>query len=80
MPKKMRFTEDKQYRDITYLKGQVYDIPDELVDRWIKRGGEIVGDIPVQSKEVVEQAPETIKNEIEPAPPKRGPGRPKKSK
>lgn len=43
MSKKMRFTEDKYYnRDVIYTAGKVYDVPDNMVDRWLKRGGEIL--------------------------------------
>lgn len=50
MPKKMKFTEDKYYnRDVMYVAGKVYDVPDNMVERWLKRGGEIV----VEEKPVV---------------------------
>lgn len=59
MSKKMKFTEDKYYnRDVIYTAGKVYDVPDNMVDRWLKRGGEIVSE--------VEKVPEPIKT----APPK----------
>jgi hypothetical protein len=52
---KMRFNEDKFYDEkCLYTKGIVYDVPNDKVDRWIKRGGELVeetlagvGDSPV---------------------------------
>ena len=43
MSTKMKFTEDKYYnRDVIYVAGKVYDVPDHMVVRWLKRGGEIV--------------------------------------
>lgn len=44
--KKMKFTEDKYYNlEIIYVKDTVYEIEDCMVDRWLKRGGEIVEDL-----------------------------------
>lgn len=51
---KMKFSADMYYvtaknkeHDLVnplYKKGEVYDVPAEMVPRWLKRGGEIVGD------------------------------------
>lgn len=58
MSKKMKFTEDKYYnRDVIYVAGKVYDVPDNMVDRWIKRGGEIVVESPVKEEPVLAPAP-----------------------
>lgn len=57
MSKKMKFTEDKYYnRDVIYVAGKVYDIPENMVDRWLKRGGEIV--VEVEPVAVVHAEPE----------------------
>lgn len=42
---KMSFTEHKYYNDLNnplYLAGEVYEIEDNMVERWLKRGGKIV--------------------------------------
>jgi hypothetical protein len=43
---KMRFSENKYYNDLDnpiFLKGQVYEIVGaDMINRWLKRGGEIV--------------------------------------
>lgn len=81
MPKKMRFSEDKYYNhDVIYQKGQIYEVPDNMVMRWLKRGGEIVEDGSVQAKEPIEVPSEPNKTNIQMTPPeaKKGPGRPKK--
>jgi len=50
----MKFTEDKYYnRDVIYVAGKVYDVPDNMVDRWLKRGGEIV----IEEPKAVEPKP-----------------------
>jgi hypothetical protein len=41
---KMMFTENKPYNEMVYEAGKVYDIPDSHVDRWLKRGGQLVQD------------------------------------
>jgi hypothetical protein len=48
---KMKFSEDMFYNlDLIYNKGHVYEIPENMVERWKKRGGVIVDDAgePVQ--------------------------------
>jgi len=40
---KMKFAEDKFINGkLAFPKGRVCEVPDASVDRWIKRGGEIV--------------------------------------
>lgn len=48
---KMKFSEDMFYNlDLIYNKGHVYEVPENMVERWKKRGGVIVDDMgdPVQ--------------------------------
>lgn len=55
---KMIFGEDKFYNNPNepiYLKGMVYDVPSSMVDRWLKRGGQLVGDKAAPKKEEVPQ-------------------------
>jgi hypothetical protein len=41
--KKMKFSEDKFVDgELMYEKDKVHDIPEGSVDRWLKRGGELV--------------------------------------
>lgn len=43
---KMRFRKDMYYNDRNvpyYSAGVIYDVPLSMVDRWLKRGGEIYG-------------------------------------
>lgn len=41
---KMKFSEDKMIDGVvTYKKGEVYEIAEGSVARWLKRGGVIVG-------------------------------------
>jgi hypothetical protein len=52
----MIFTEDKYYnRDVIYKAGEVYEVPIEMVNRWLKRGGSIVEEAPVEKKKPVTQ-------------------------
>lgn len=44
---KMKFAKDMFYtsRDVPlYTAGRVYEVAEEMVDRWLKRGGELVPD------------------------------------
>ena len=51
----MVFKEDKFYNlDVMYHKGVVYEIPDDMVQRWLKRGGQIVEDEVEESSETIE--------------------------
>ena len=48
---KMIFTEDKYYNhDVIYKAGEVYEVEDAMVNRWLKRGGSIVEDAPIEKK------------------------------
>ena len=43
---KMRFKEDKYYNDVhnpLYRAGEIVEVEARMVDRWLKRGGEIIG-------------------------------------
>lgn len=52
---KMVFGEDKFVnQECVYNKGEIYDIPNASVDRWIKRGGKIVGEEQVEEVELAE--------------------------
>lgn len=47
---KMTFSKSMYYNDLQnplYVAGPVYDVPNEMVERWIKRGGVVVGDVAV---------------------------------
>lgn len=58
---KMKFSEDKFYNDMDtpfYVKGIVYDVPMEMKDRWLTRGGIIVDT--VGSPLVVEAKQQTV--------------------
>lgn len=58
--KRMRFHEDMYYNlDVIYTKGQVADVPEEMVARWLRRGAELVGETPtiVEPKPVVKEEP-----------------------
>lgn len=49
--KKMKFFEDKFYNlDLKYKKGETYDVPVEMVDRWLRRGGVLVEDLKPEAK------------------------------
>lgn len=53
--KTMKFNRDMFYtsQDVPiYLKGFEYQVEDNMVDRWLKRGGEIVETKPKKTKEV----------------------------
>ncbi len=57
---KMRFGEDKFYTDPNtplYLKDEIYDVPGNMVDRWLKRGGVIVTDEVILPKPAPAPAP-----------------------
>ena len=55
---KMKFSEDKFVNgECVYQKGKTYDIPNVSVERWLKRGGVIIG----EEKQILE--PETPKTE-----------------
>lgn len=58
--KKMKFFADKFYNDLNkplYLAGQIYDVPEDMVARWQKRGGVLVEDIPTLPTKAEEPAP-----------------------
>lgn len=60
---KMRFKEDKFYTDLNnpiYRKGQIYDIPNNMVERWIKRGGTII-----DCQETLEKVEDDERKELE---------------
>ena len=64
---KMRFTEDKFVNGVIFAnKGEVVDVPNESVDRWIVRGGVIVGDNEdtVKTPEVKAEKKELDKDEV----------------
>jgi len=55
MSVKMRFKEDKFYNaQVLYTKDVIYDVPDNMVDRWLKRGGEIIEAVVELPKPVLE--------------------------
>lgn len=53
--KKMKFKEDKFVDgELTYSAGRTYEIPVASVERWQKRGGELVIDAKGTDEEIVE--------------------------
>lgn len=59
----MTFREDKFYNgELIYTKGEVHQVPNEMIQRWLNRGGAIVG--PGEEKPV-ELPPEPLEPEKE---------------
>lgn len=57
---KMRFPRDMYYNDLNnpiYRKGEIYEIEPQMVERWVKRGGEIVTGAKVEPKRPTPPAP-----------------------
>tara|TARA_R110000868_G_C10890032_1_gene763530 strand:+ start:1120 stop:1386 length:267 start_codon:yes stop_codon:yes gene_type:complete len=56
----MQFHCDMLYNDkVVYTRGTVYEVPNSMVDRWLKRGGEII-DLPKGLEAKVEQKIEVV--------------------
>ena len=56
----MKFKEDKFVNgEVVYLSGQVYEIPEDKVARWLIRGGEVV-ETPVKKEEPKEILTEEV--------------------
>jgi hypothetical protein len=70
--KKMKFPKDMFYTDMNnplYRKGEVYEVEDRMVERWLKRGGIVVEELPVVEKAVEPVVEKTQdKAKAEPAP------------
>ncbi len=82
--KKMKFPKDMYYNDLSkplYLKGEIYEVEDKNVQRWLNRGGEIVEDkvepvhvpVPVPAPVAEEPIPVEPVPEVKPEPPKVAP-------
>jgi hypothetical protein len=64
---KMRFPKDMYYNDMNvplYKGGEVVEVPEEKVSRWLKRGGvlitdEVAGRAPVAPIQPLPETPET---------------------
>jgi len=53
---KMRFSEDKTYNDeLMYEKDVIYDVPLNMKDRWLKRGGVIVTEEEAAMEDALEE-------------------------
>lgn len=63
--KKMKFGEDKFVDgELTYQKGKVYNIPVASVDRWQKRGGELVIDATGTDEEIEDDLDASLATEL----------------
>jgi hypothetical protein len=64
---KMKFNRNMYYNDLVnplYIPGVIYDVDNKMVERWIKRGGEIVCEeekIEVPVETVKEKTDDTVK-------------------
>ena len=67
--KRMRFNRDMFYNSTdtvaTYEKDKIYEIEDRNVDRWLKRGGEIVEDLPKVEEPEIKEPVEPVKEKLE---------------
>lgn len=69
---KMRFSKDMYYTDQNiplYVAGKIYDVPESMVHRWVKRGGDIVGEETVGKPNVPAPPDETFTFPAEPPKP-----------
>lgn len=69
---KMRFPKDMYYTDPNvplYKGGAVVEVPEGMVDRWLKRGGVLVKDEVAGKAPVAPVVPPKKEDELPPAPP-----------
>lgn len=61
----IKFSEDKTYNDKVYVHGKPHFFPIEMVERWVKRGGEIVSDDDIASdKEIQAELDEELAQDL----------------